>query len=108
MINTAILEGIVVRTWSYNGYTFCRIRNRPDPGDEDPRNTYMFTIRLPAGMTAEQGQHIRVHGRLRTRAFREALSELMDEDLPEGVPDLQVPQHITELVAEKMLVINAG
>jgi len=106
MVNTAVLEGTVVAVWSYDNYTFCRIRNRPDPGDEDPQSTYMFTVRLPAGTSAERGQHIRVHGRLRTRAFREPLSELVDESLPEGVPDIEVPQHITEIVAEKMVIIR--
>ena len=92
MINEVTIEGIVTREpWTYDKDVFFRIASyrdmdmpaKPDTvvsGRDEPDYT---NIRYPGGagtmFSIQKGQHVRIHGFLQSREFRESLAEFMEK-----------------------------
>lgn len=92
MINEVTIEGIVTREpWTYDKDVFFRIASyrdmdmpaKPDTsvqGRDEPDYT---NIRYPGGagtmFSIQKGQHVRIHGFLQSREFRESLAEFLEK-----------------------------
>ena len=92
MINEVTIEGIVTREpWTYDKDVFFRIASyrdmdmpaKPDTivsGRDEPDYT---NIRYPGGagtmFSIQKGQHVRIHGFLQSREFKESLAEFMEK-----------------------------
>lgn len=125
MINTAVLEGLVVRTWTYAGDCFYRIASYRDPGLPPKRRTEeqdaadFVTIRIPKGslggpVALEVEDMVRVHGFVQSRDYEETLAEftreargpqlkLLDDYDPRALRRTRVA---TEIVAERIVLLE--
>jgi hypothetical protein len=133
MINEVTIEGIVTREpWTYDKDVFFRIASyrdmdmpaKPDTivsGRDEPDYT---NIRYPGGagtmFSIQKGQHVRIHGFLQSREFKESLAEFMekakkiasngeiklaDEDLrPEKV---SIDRNTVEVVAARVISLDS-
>jgi len=133
MINEVTLEGIVTRDpWTYDKDVFFRIASyrdmdmpaKPDlavPGRDEPD---YVNIRYPGGagtmFSIQKGQHVRIHGFLQSREFKENLAEflekakkntvsaelkLADELKPEKVV---IDRNTVEVVAARVISLDPG
>lgn len=130
MINEITIEGIVTREpWTYDKDVFFRIASyrdidlpaKPDmamPGRDEPD---YVNIRYPGGkvtmFSVQTGQHVRIHGFLQSREFRENLAEFMEkakknteiklgDDLkPEKVA---IDRNTVEVVAVRVIALDPG
>jgi len=130
MINEVTLEGIVTREpWTYDKDVFFRIASyrdmdmpaKPDlnvPGRDEPD---YVNIRYPGGMgtmfSIQKGQHVRIHGFLQSREYKENLAEFMEkakknieiklaDDLkPEKVA---IDRNTIEVVAARVISLDPG
>ncbi len=132
MINEVTIEGIVTREpWTYDKDVFFRIASyrdmdmpaKPDTivsGRDEPDYT---NIRYPGGagtmFSIQKGQHVRIHGFLQSREFKESLAEFMEkakkntsngeiklaEDLkPEKV---SIDRNTVEVVAARVISLDS-
>jgi hypothetical protein len=90
MINTVILEGLVVRAWTLADDRFYRIASYRDPGlPPKPRNAEQdaadfMTVRVPKGslggpVSLEVEDLVRVHGFVQSRDYEETLADFAHE-----------------------------
>jgi hypothetical protein len=126
MLNEVTIEGIVSRdTWTYDKDLFLRIASyrdadmpvKPDltPGRDEPD---YVNVRVPGGatslMTANRGEHVRVHGYLQSRDFKESLTAFLEKARKTtGAPEIADADHIKidrgalELVATRVVRLEA-
>ena len=133
MINEVTIEGIVTREpWTYDKDVFFRIASyrdmdmpaKPDTsvqGRDEPDYT---NIRYPGGagtmFSIQKGQHVRIHGFLQSREFRESLAEFLEKAkktgsaevalLPEGVkPEkVMIDRNTVEVVAARVISLDSN
>ena len=135
MINEVTLEGIVTREpWNYDKDVFFRVASyrdmdmpaKPDtnvPGRDEPD---YVNIRYPGGagtmFSIQKGQHVRVHGFLQSREFKENLAEFMEKakrntataELKLAASDELKPEKVTierntvEVVAARVISLDPG
>lgn len=115
MINEITIEGIVTREpWTYDKDVFFRIASyrdmdmpaKPDTsvqGRDEPDYT---NIRYPGGagtmFSIQKGQHVRIHGFLQSREFRESLAEFLEKARKNnGNGEIKVPE---DMKPEKVLI----
>ncbi len=79
MLNSMLIEGVVLKTWTYAGTPFLRLVNRPDPGVEG--GDMLFIARLPGTvpMGLRPGDQVRLHGRFFNRRKDESADEFIGE-----------------------------
>ena len=132
MINELTIEGIVTREpWTYDKDVFFRIASyrdmdmpaKPDlavPGRDEPD---YVNIRYPGGMgtmfSIQKGQHVRIHGFLQSREFKENLAEFMEKakrntaSIDLKLPDDTKPEKVTidrntvEVVAARVISLDS-
>jgi hypothetical protein len=99
MINTVIIEVVIVRAWTYAGDRLYRVASNRDPSlPPKPRNkeqndTDFMTVRSPKGLlggpvSLELEDLIRVHGFVQSRDYEETLAEFASR--AKG-PELKLP-----------------
>ena len=114
MINEVTIEGIVTREpWTYDKDVFFRIASyrdmdmpaKPDntvPGRDEPDYT---NIRYPGGagtmFSIQKGQHVRIHGFLQSREFRESLAEFLEKAKKNSSGEIALPE---EVKPEKVMI----
>ena len=114
MINEVTIEGIVTREpWTYDKDVFVRIASyrdmdmpaKPDTnvqGRDEPDYT---NIRYPGGagtmFSIQKGQHVRIHGFLQSREFRESLSEFLEKAKKNSNAEIALPE---DMKPEKVLI----
>ena len=125
MINTVILEGVVVRAWTFAGDRLYRIVSYRDPGlPPKPRNAEQdaadfMTVRVPKGslggpVSLEVEDLVRVHGFVQSRDYEETLAEFASR--AKG-PELKLPDDFdrralrrtrvaTEIVAQQIVLLD--
>lgn len=135
MINEITIEGIVTREpWTYDKDVFFRIASyrdidlpaKPDmtmPGRDEPD---YVNIRYPGGkgtmFSVQKGQHVRIHGFLQSREFKENLAEFLEKakrntaiaELKLAASDDLKPEKVTiernkvEVVAARVIALDPG
>lgn len=132
MINEVTIEGIVTREpWTYDKDVFFRIASyrdmdmpaKPDTivsGRDEPDYT---NIRYPGGagtmFSIQKGQHVRIHGFLQSREFKESLTEFMEKakkntsngeiKVPEDMkPEkVMIDRNTVEVVAARVISLDS-
>jgi hypothetical protein len=122
MLNEVVLEGIIVRTWTYADDLFVRLACYRDPDlpqktlNETQDAADFVTIRvtksnLGAPVEVEKGLHVRVHGFLQSRDYQESLADFLkdargaDLAVPENLDPsvLRAPRGTTEVIARRIM-----
>jgi len=131
MINEVTIEGIVTREpWTYDKDVFFRIASyrdmdmpaKPDTavqGRDEPDYT---NIRYPGGagtmFSIQKGQHVRIHGFLQSREFRESLAEFLEKARKNNgngeiiLPEVMKPEKVmidrntVEVVAARVISLD--
>jgi hypothetical protein len=107
MINEVTIEGIVTREpWTYDKDVFFRIASyrdmdmpaKPDTnvsGRDEPDYT---NIRYPGGagtmFSIQKGQHVRIHGFLQSREFKESLADFMEKAKKNSGTEITLPAKV--------------
>src|SRR5690242_1725278 len=107
MINEVTIEGIVTREpWTYDRDVFFRIASyrdmdmpaKPDTtvqGRDEPDYT---NIRYPGGagtmFSIQKGQHVRIHGFLQSREFKESLADFMEKAKKNSDTQITLPAKV--------------
>lgn len=125
MLNEVQIEGIVTRNpWKHDKDLFFRIGSyrdadmpaKPDlvPGRDEPD---YINVRVPGGATSlmntAPGEHVRIHGFLQSRDYKEPLEEFLKKAVKagfavpeiEGADKIKIDRGITELVASRVVLL---
>ena len=125
MINTVILEGLVVRTWTFADDRFYRMASYRDPGlptklrNEEQDAADFMTVRVEKGslggpVSLEVQDRVRVHGFMQSRDYEETLADFsreakgpqpkfLDEYDPRALRRTRVT---TEIVAQRIVLLD--
>ena len=114
MINEVTIEGIVTREpWTYDKDVFFRIASyrdmdmpaKPDTNVQGRDEPDFTNIRYPGGagtmFSIQKGQHVRIHGFLQSREFRESLSEFLEKAKKNSNAEIALPE---DMKPEKVLI----
>ncbi|MBN1936768.1 MAG: hypothetical protein JW934_19055 [Anaerolineae bacterium] len=79
MLNSMLIEGVVLKTWTYAGTPFLRLVNRPDPGIDG--GDMLVIARLPGTVPIglRPGDQVRLHGRFFNRRKEEGSDDYVGE-----------------------------
>ena len=125
MVNDVILEGLVVRAWTFADDCFYRLASYRDPGlPPKPRNEVedaadFISVRVVKGslggpVALEKGDVVRVHGLLQSRDYEETLADFTREakgpklKLLDGYDPraLRRTRGTTEIIAQRIVLLE--
>ncbi|MGA2110577.1 MAG: hypothetical protein ABSG98_00335 [Anaerolineales bacterium] len=125
MINTVVVEGLVIRAWTFAGDGFYRIASYRDPGlppklrSEEKDAADFMTFRIPKGslggpVSLEVEDTVRVHGFVQSRDYEETLAEFVREAKGPRLKllddydarALRRTRVATEIVAERIVLLE--
>ena len=127
MLNEVVLEGIIVRTWTYADDLLFRLACYRDPDlPQKPHKEIkdaadFVTIRVtqssPDALSeVKKGQHVRVHGFLQSRDYQESLADFLKDArgaelvVPDDLDPLALcaPRTTSEVIARRIVRPSNG